>query len=282
MAERYTEFFNAILDTLFGFADISNIYNSIKNILMFTAADDLSMVNGIYQIFVVWGFYILLIFVLMEIYELFMRENPAPEQMIKVFLKCGFGVLLLEQGGTLLSGFISLGNLAITKIAEISGLDTPASFSSPTFSGDVDLFTGLLLIVPALLLLVASKISEVIIKVQLWTRKIEILCRMAFTSIAVADLFGEIGRSGAIRYLKKLLALFLQGGAIVGIYAIIHTQQKSLIENFDTSLWVLDSANPISIGIKSFSATLDLLTMVFVLIGATSVAKQIVNDVMGV
>lgn len=102
-------------------------------------------------------------------------------------------------------------------------------------------------------------------------RALEIIVRLALSPIAVADVFGNGLNSGGFRYIKKFLAVTLQGAVIVVIIHIMGTLNATLAipPDNDTSVSALFG---------------NLMKVVFVnLAGVALIIKSqsIVNDVVG-
>lgn len=256
--------------------NIGGLYEKLQY-LMKIENKDVVIVDTIYAHFVNWGFYLLLIYGLLEAYELFSREH-AVEQIVKLFFKFGLGIAILEHGGLILGSIASLGNVAIDKIVNETKLLEIKWATLEEAVVDMGFMTALTLMLPVSLFWILAKIANAVIAIQLWTRKIEMLARMAFASIAVADVYGEVTRSNGIRYLKKLLALALQGVAIVAIFAIVSKQQQNLVSTLTLGFDITNTANFLSV----MTNVLDLGVLLFVVIGCISVSKQVVNDALGV
>lgn len=103
-------------------------------------------------------------------------------------------------------------------------------------------------------------------------RALEIIVRLALSPIAVADVFGNGLNSGGFRYIKKFLAVTLQGAVIVVIIHIMGTLNATLAipPDNDTSVSALFG---------------NLMKVVFVNLAGVSLiikSQSIVNDVIGV
>lgn len=102
-------------------------------------------------------------------------------------------------------------------------------------------------------------------------RALEIIVRLALSPIAVADVFGNGLNSGGFRYIKKFLAVTLQGAVIVVIIHIMGTLNATLAipPDNDTSVSALFG---------------NLMKVVFVNLAGVSLiikSQSIVNDVVG-
>lgn len=100
-------------------------------------------------------------------------------------------------------------------------------------------------------------------------RALEIIVRLALSPIAVADVFGNGLNSGGFRYIKKFLAVTLQGAVIVVIIHIMGTLNATLAipPDNDTSVSALFG---------------NLMKVVFVNLAGVSLiikSQSIVNDV---
>lgn len=102
-------------------------------------------------------------------------------------------------------------------------------------------------------------------------RALEIIVRLALSPIAVADVFGNGLNSGGFRYIKKFLAVTLQGAVIIVIIHIMGTLNATLAipPDNDTSVSALFG---------------NLMKVVFVNLAGVSLiikSQSIVNDVVG-
>jgi hypothetical protein len=84
----------------------------------------------------------------------------------------------------------------------------------------------ILMLIPWLVTL----ICEVVIKIVVLTREIEILVRSAFLPVAIGDSYNGMS-SGAVRYIKSFVAVCLQGALIIVILRIADSMSLDYLTN---------------------------------------------------
>lgn len=274
------------------FKGISNIFDSViissqlqsggKIIaaLKITANDtELDIVNALYKLFIPIALYMVLIYGLMELVDILSKDNATFEQILKFFIKIGVCIVFVQAGAGIIGGICSYGNYLIDTVG--TGWATGAATSGTSEIGGAvaDMFSnqgflkGMFLFLMVFITGLIGKIAGAVILVMLYARKVEMLLRLGFSSIAFANVYGELNRSEAVRYLKKLLALSLQGVGIAGALAIIGAIQNDQISHVISDL---NNANA-KLG-DLLGAQIELLVYMFVAIGVISTVRTILND----
>lgn len=214
------ETIESMVDVIFGNDLISNATELVSPDM----GDIWSKISGIYDavIFPV-AIVLLVLFFLIEMTDLVSRDNFTIDHMIKLAIKFVLGLFLMENGLELLQGMFDFGS-AIT-----GGITEYLSNNSEGFTADIDgikasinqgtkMTDGIKRFGQALPLLVpyfGSFIVTILIKVTCWSRVVEIVVRSMMAPIAMADIYSGGTNSNGFRYLRKYLAVCLQGAFIV-------------------------------------------------------------------
>lgn len=170
---------------------------------------------------IIIGTSIMVLYFLIEIAGMASEKNFSINQMFRALLKMLIAYMLITNALTLVKYFVQFGDVLSNEIS----IDFTTSFFSNSEKqkmflegldnlGSVEKI-GLIanFAFPFLFAMVAK--GGLIFVIM--SRVIELVVRAIFAPFAVADCFQDFSRSGAIRYLKKILALSLQLVVISGI-----------------------------------------------------------------
>ncbi len=275
------------------FKGISNIFDSviissqlqpggrIVEALKITAnGNELDIVNALYKLFIPIALYMVLIYGLMELVDILSKDNATFEQILKFFIKIGVCIVFVQAGAGIIGNICGYGNYLIDTVgtsppfnAASTGSDAIADTMTKIYDGQ-GFLKGMFLFLMSLITGLVGKAAGAVILVMLYTRKVEMLLRLSFSSLAFANVYGELNRSDAVRYLKKLLALSLQGIGIAGALAIIGELQKTQLKEL---LEVLEKNADGKMGVI-LGAQIELCVYMFVAIGVISTVKTVLND----
>lgn len=184
-----------------------------------------------YDRLAVIGKLLVFLYCLLEIMEKAMSDFSSPEFFVKCLIKLLVGFMLIDYGYQII-GFIM--NLASTVFDKIGGQisNNPAAIENCIYyevqgSGFFDaLGTMAGLFFPYLIL----QLAKIMVSIICWVRVLDIMVRVMFAPIGMADIVSNGLSSSGYRYLKKLGASALQGAVILAIvkaYGLI----TSLIAN---------------------------------------------------
>ena len=339
------DFIDSIFDSIanmFAGVDVASLYPKLEGYIKITGveAKTLEGVNAIYKMFAPIAMYMLLIYGLMALLDLYQRDNMTMEQLVKVIFRFGVAIVFISNGGAIIGQIASLGDSLITRLSNSIPLnsitynvkvDTHNSVTSLAFEaakgaaaggtfggatgaaagatiagirallsggtvqqtcngfGEAIRYTiaaqhlgflkGLILILLALPIGLIAKIMELILTVQCITRSVELMIRLGFSSLACSELYGDLHRSNAIRYFKKIFALSLQGVGIYFAFFVISTMQQPHLTKF---LSALGGAGELSFfSAEAFGELCTAMLYEFVAIGVIATIKQVINDALG-
>ena len=195
------------------------------------------------------------------------------EIFVPEFIKLLAAAFLVLEGYNFFKLLISLGE-SITKTVGNSFTNDPTT-NNLRYMVETNADDSAIVQVSVLAVLIIPTIFGLLARLSIYVvcigRALEIIVRLALSPIAVADVFGNGLNSGGFRYIKKFLAVTLQGAVIVVIIHIMGTLNATLAipPDNDTSVSALFG---------------NLMKVVFVnLAGVALIIKSqsIVNDVVG-
>ena len=195
------------------------------------------------------------------------------EIFVPEFIKLLAAAFLVLEGYNFFKLLISLGE-SITKTVGNS-FTNDRTTNNLRYMVETNADDSAIVQVSVLAVLIITTIFGLLARLSIYVvcigRALEIIVRLALSPIAVADVFGNGLNSGGFRYIKKFLAVTLQGAVIVVIIHIMGTLNATLAipPDNDTSVSALFG---------------NLMKVVFVnLAGVALIIKSqsIVNDVVG-
>lgn len=180
-----------------------------------------STIKDIYQTVVLpIGYTLLILHFLLELMDKTTHDNFNVEHFLRMFIKLLIGNYLMTNGLSILESLMSFGTALVKDVSNISSLVTSGSAELETLRGKY-LDKNILQQFGFLLELMIPFIVAIVVKVSIWmqcySRLIEILVRAMLAPIAMADVYSEGIRGGGFRYLRKYIAVLLQGAIIIGI-----------------------------------------------------------------
>lgn len=164
-----------------------------------------------------------LIFMLIGMVDTYMQEKMSIETFVKPFLQYLATVALLLNAEKLIALFWNIGVLFEKKMSEV-GLDDISELLKVEFGENTSLGIIIGLLLAGIILFVISLLMGLIIRICAYianfSRMIEAGVRAVGFPIAIGVAADSSLKQGAIRYLKKFLAVSLQGGMFAAISLI--------------------------------------------------------------
>jgi hypothetical protein len=237
------------------------------------------LVKNIYDVFSVVGVMLVLIYFLMTTMDRTLQQGTSQELFIKSFGELAIALILMVHGYDIMTSFVNLGTAMLTSVQNgLNGTNGGESLADlkwqeikdGAWSGKIlgsIYYIGkyLSLAIPALLM----EIGKLLVMVAALSRALEIIIYSLFFPLATADIFKNGMNSSGIRYMKKYLAICLQGAVMVGILISANYINAALNASKDT------------IG-ESISDPFYQLGTVLVTVMLIFKSRQIANDVVGV
>lgn len=234
--------YKGCLELFLKFANFSDILNSSYGILPEYVWDEQKqdmvfrsgVISPLIQTGQSFGAALALIFLIVTMVDIYTQEKMSIETFAKPFLQYLATVVLLLNCEKLVAFFWNFGVLFEKEMAatDISSIVTTVEV---TLSEDVSVGLALGLIIGAIILLIISLLIGLIIRVCAYianfSRMIEAGVRAIGFPIAMGISVDSSLRQGAMRYIKKFLAVALQGGIFVAISLIFTGVSVSVITN---------------------------------------------------
>lgn len=282
MAQVAGGFFEMIL----GATDASVSATAIQ-----VSSSDLDLASLIWDTVAPLGMAICIFYFLIEINKIMLMEgnNMTMKSLGNPLLKLGCGFAFIQYGDSIMTDILNYGN-ALTKWAlddmDVGTTNVDSAFleSVNDMVNDLAFWNLIIMILAGFLMWIVSLIVGLIVDFKLMILKYEILFRIAFSPIALGDIF-EGKQSHAVRYIKKILACFTYA---VGMVFVLHIGAELVLNGLVADYLTVSgdkwTANLAETGmdvwgiIKILGA---LLLVPITEIGAFGLIKQASNDVWG-
>lgn len=166
----------------------------------------------------------LCIYFAMEIMSKTTSDNFNSDQFIKMIIQLIASIVIIRNVGTWTPKFVNIGTSLITLLQQ--NADTTINLTPIKEAiKNAGFLTKLSMIVTLSLPWAISFLARISIVLIVWGRQLEILIRAAFAPVACADIAIGGSHSNGFRYIKKLIALGLQGIMMI----IIATAGQAMI-----------------------------------------------------
>lgn len=261
------------LNSLIDASDISGMVTRVGSLSSYDGA--VSMVTSIQDGLVATATSIMVLFFLYGLLSDAMNETFSLERFIKLFARLALGIGLISLCGDI----TTLGDSLATEVSDViskakDGAKLTAS-DMPTVPEAENLFQGVFLVMGLWAVgTVMSWVIQAAMYFMLFSRLIEMALRAAFMPIAMAMVTDGGWQGTAGRYIKKYIALCLQGPALVAISSLYNSFLQSLVK----ADW--DSVTKGTTGIGP--TLLAMIALMFATIGMSKQSITVLNDVMGV
>lgn len=172
--------------------------------------------QGIYDLMLPVGQALAVLFWLTQFGEVMMRQDLTPEHILLQFIKISFYLVVMGYGWEILGYLFDFFNDCFTLLSGPGGalgdITNTASLTTISFNGltDVPWYECVPLILELGLFQVFKMFCMLITSLIVWTRKLKLLVYAALAPIGVSDFLGGT-KSASLRYVKKLIALGIQG-----------------------------------------------------------------------
>ena len=225
--------------------------------------------KGIYNAVQTIGYLMILLYFLIDLMEKSTSSQFSLEQFFKGFLKLVVAVAIISRGADLVQYILEFGNeflSDVSKAGTTNGLGKESAIISDWKSKCYTADKALIPQVAAIGFMASLLIPWVCmtaIKVVIWvvavSRAIELSLRCAFLPIGCANIFGEGMRGAGFRYLKKTVAVAIQGGIIIGILVLYKYLTNSLTGVDATLMPIISGFSAIMLIIKSQTFANDIM-----------------------
>lgn len=238
-------------------------------------------VKNIYDVFMVVGVMLVVIYFLTSMMDRATREGTSHEMFFKSLSELLIALLLITYGYELMTNFISLGTAFIKDIQtgmknstsssesvadliwqqtkeEADSIKLPGFFMWAYWAAK---YMGTFMI-PDL----ATRIGGLFVLIAALSRAVEIVVYSFFFPVAISDVFKNGMSSHGVRYIKKYIAICIQGAVMVAIL---------VASTYLTGVLSLDDTKGIGNAFYSMGTMFVTVSLIFK-------SRQIANDIVGV
>lgn len=202
-------------------------------------------------------------------------DSFSTDQFITLLIKLVFSILIIQNATEITSKILSFGKEFLT-LVEVAGAETIES-KVGELSFFESLFGFIIMLIPWLL----SQIAKLIMYFFTFGYAIELSVRISLAPIGFADLVSGGANSNGYRYLKKLIAMAMQGGIMILILAGGAAIQNVVLETtFDIENFA-DLIKLVIPGVTVGASMLQIIGIQFATVGLLGSAKSIANDLIG-
>ena len=199
-----------------------------------------SVSEAIFNVLLPIGIGIILIYFMTDMIDKSSREQLSLEIFLRSVIKLLFGLMIILSGFQLVKGFVQLGGGITDLISSKAGTgaleDTTANEIGMGYLDQVVdsanwiecAWISFTLRMDLFLVDISYKIFKIVVMVLAYGRMLEIGIRAACAPIGLSDFVTQGISGNAFKYLKKLIAVGLQGGLILIVL--------SIYENLSTAL----------------------------------------------
>jgi hypothetical protein len=203
---------------------------------------------------------------LMKLLEIVSDETVTPEKIFRLLVKMFGGIVLIRNGFDIVMICVDYGTVLFSHLSD-SQLSETISSGSCNFNlllnGDV--WTAMGEILSLILPYLAMAIVKLLISIIAWMRLLEVMVRLVFAPIPMADMMYEGSQSNGFLYLKKLTASIVQASIILAGSAAYSAIINAV-------------SNSVSAGVSKVM----MITMAYVLATVILKSQTMANDLLGV
>lgn len=216
---------NDMIDVLFG----GKYFQDIANTLNFKTESYWGLISSTFNnVILPVGYTLLCLYFLLELLERTTHEHFNLEQFMRLLIKLLIGKLMMDNCMALLDGLTSFANIlssGISKNVVETSLVNAEGLKTHNLKFWEEAMVWLRLVIPYTAMIIANLLA----KITIYSRAIELIVRTLMAPIGMADIFAEGMRGAGFRYLKKFLAVNLQGAIILVIVMAMNFFNQSLV-----------------------------------------------------
>lgn len=268
------EVVNTFINAIFGSEVLQKAYDII---VMSPASSSVNMVNTIVDISkdaaIPIASVLLCIYFIMDLSDQVTTDRFNSDQFMKMLIKLAFGQFLITNATGFALQFMNIGVSFMSAIAE----STSTSMKYLTIQADG--FTGFLVLLGLIIGLFLPYVITVVLQISIfmmcYTRLFEMTIRAMIAPIGVADIMHGGTNSQGFRYLKKCLAIALQGGLMLIVLLISSNIQSSIISG------LVGGGTSGQIAIISVDTWATFIGVLGATTGTLALTKTLANEVVG-
>lgn len=244
-----TDFFYNLAHKFANDACGNGLLEGARNILTGTSIDSVTgiMQSG-YNIIIGISAALITLYFLMDLVEQMQRaQGQTPELILRSLIKVVIAVELIIHGFDLFVTLRQVGDSLTSSLTSVTSMAAGGmNVADQIVPEGEKWYTYLGLAFQLILPFAFSKIIYLGINVTCYARIIELVIRTIFAPIAIADVFHDGLHSPGVRYIKKYIAVCLQGAVILCILSITSTISASALSGLggdDNYIWATLAIN---------------------------------------
>ena len=273
--DPFVDLANVGLDTLSSSMNFSGMITSVGSMNSYPGLNGIitSIQEGVQPI----GMALLVLFFLFSIFSDAMNETFSFERFVKSFARLFAGMALV----TLSKDMTDLGDYIATWTQDAIG-EATSPYKAPTHFTNEDFGSFWQALLAAFLIFLLGNFCGLIIRIVfyfiLFSRLMEMAVRASFMPIAIG-LVTDGGWSGSAgRYIKKYVALCIQGPALV----LIGQLSANIMGEATSMAMGGDGLTGIAAGLFQLGGMVPMIAVAVATIGLAKQSITILNDVLGV
>lgn len=230
------------------------------------------------------------IYLIVELMEKVTNDNFNTDQFIKLLIKLVFSIAVVNNASAIADTIATFGSTMTSAVAEVL-LSTDSPMGTLSVTSDLGFINGIIAFVILIIPWLISRLIFLIGCFMAFSYILEVNVRSLLAPIGFADLITGGSNSNGFRYLRRLIALGLQGAIMI----IILAAGSSLISNVINLSMFADAAGEAATGGTTVELTIDYLTSSLIengnifkvlgvqiaTVGLLGSAKTIANEVIG-
>ena len=209
----------------------------------------------------------------LELMQKVTSDNFNTDQFIKMLLKLAIEIVIINNATQIAKKIVKFG------IAFTGAVGGGSSEMAGITVSEIGFIQGLVLIVVMILPFFISLVAFIIGYFQVYSYQLEFTVYAAAAPLGLADFLSNGIHSNGMKYMKKLLALAIQGGIMILILAAASILQQEMVGgiSFSLSSWD-DIANMLKSLFNTFFACIGIQLAV---VGTLGQAKTISQAIIG-
>ena len=189
------------------------------------------LIKNVAQGIKVIGFLFVSLFFVLELIETSTRGSYTPDIFLRSLIKFFIALICIENSVTIMATIVNFGAVFYDLVESTQTTGAIASlYDVAKKVDDANILDLLGMLCSDLLPYLAMWVANVFISIITIGRVIELGIRVAFAPIGMADMYEGGTKSNGFRYMKKILALSVQGALILfclGLYGVLITKMDT-------------------------------------------------------
>lgn len=175
-------------------------------------ASEFAVASTMYDIILPLALILCVVYFLIELSDMLTREHFNSDQFIKAMIKLAISVILVEHIDVFICAICNCSNAVVSLLGDTdlgtiitemnigSTSGSNVSFGGQAASTVLEIIVDLILFLPLLLI---RTVIEVMILLEIFKMKIEVIIKAGFSPLGVADMVAGGMHSSAIRFIKS-------------------------------------------------------------------------------